>query len=169
MKISVTLSNLQKAIKALQRYKSDLVRKIDTFRERVGREIATKAEDLFAGSLVDIKDDLQGSPKTPDVKVTVSDQGKVTVVIAKGKDAVFVEFGAGIYSNAKPSPHPLGAELGMTIGSYGEGKGNRDTWGFYNENGELELTHGTPATMPMYRAMTEVCRDIDTIAKEVFG
>lgn len=45
--------------------------------------------------------------------------------------------------------------------------GKRKVWGFY-KNGSLTLTHGTPATMPMYNAMKTVCDEISEIAKEVF-
>ena len=51
---------------------------------------------------------------------------------------------------------------------YGKGMGKRQTWGFY-EDGELRLTHGTPAIMPMYNALKTVCDEIAGIAKEVFG
>lgn len=93
----------------------------------------------------------------------------ISVVIAAGEDAVWVEFGAGVYHNgsAGSSPHPKGAELGFTIGGYGKGMGKRKTWGFY-EDGELRLTHGAPAVMPMYNAMKTVCDEIASIAKEVF-
>ena len=83
---------------------------------------------------------------------------------------MWVEFGAGVYHNGSPgsSPHPHGAELGMKIGGFGKGNGKKEVWGFY-ENGELKLSRGTPARMPMALAITTVCNDIQSIAKEVFG
>ena len=45
--------------------------------------------------------------------------------------------------------------------------GKLQTWGFY-EDGELRLTHGTPAIMPMYNAMKTICDETADIAKEVF-
>ena len=56
----------------------------------------------------------------------------------------------------------------MTIGGFGKGNGKKEVWGFY-ENGELKLSRGTPALMPMALAITTVCNDIQSIAKEVFG
>ncbi len=89
-------------------------------------------------------------PRYAQVDVSVDNRGSVTVVVASGEDAVWVEFGAGVYHNGSPgsSPHPHGAELGMTIGGFGKGNGKKEVWGFY-ENGELKLSHGTPARMPM--------------------
>ena len=58
--------------------------------------------------------------------------------------------------------------MGYTIGSYGKGLGKRKVWGYYRD-GELILTHGTPATMPMYNALKQACDNIWSIAREVFG
>ena len=91
-------------------------------------------------------------------------------MIASGDDAVWVEFGAGVYHNGSPgtSPHLRGAELGLTIGGFGKGRGKKEVWGYF-ENGALKLTRGTPAKMPMARAVMVVCDEIVAIAKEVFG
>ena len=56
----------------------------------------------------------------------------------------------------------------MTIGGFGKGNGKKETWGYYEE-GTLKLTHGTPAVMPMARAVTTVCNEISEIAREVFA
>jgi hypothetical protein len=101
--------------------------------------------------------------------MSIEERDNLSVVIADGEDAVWVEFGAGVHHNgsAGSSPHPSGAELGFTIGGYGKGRGKRETWGYY-EDGELRLTHGTPATMPMYRAVKTVCDELTNITREVF-
>ena len=104
-----------------------------------------------------------------EVTVSLDQRDNVTVVVAQGEDAIWVEFGAGVHHNgsAGSSPHPSGAELGFTIGGFGKGNGKKDIWGYY-EGGELRLTHGTPAVMPMYNAMKMVCDEIVDIAREVF-
>ena len=114
-------------------------------------------------------DVVSGEKRYANVDVTVNEEGNATVVIASGNDAVFVEFGAGVYNNGSvgTSPHPKGAELGFTIGSFGKGNGRKDVWGYYGEGG-LTLTHGTPASMPMYRGMREACDRLAEIAWEVF-
>ena len=70
------------------------------------------------------------------------------------------------------SPNPYGNDLGFTIGSYGKGYGKGQVWGYYtdpeNKTG-LVLTHGTPATMPMYNAAMGVMRKAVEIAKEVWA
>lgn len=173
-KISFALSStdIDRAIKELANYKQDIQRKTDLLRERVAERLAEEAKQGFTGAVVDdviLKGGVH-APKYAQVDVSVDNRGSVTVVVASGEDAIWVEFGAGVYHNgsAGSSPHPQGAELGFTIGSFGKGNGKRQTWGFY-EDGELKLTHGTPANMPMTRAVTTVCNEIVSIAKEVFG
>ena len=170
-KITFSLSEdgIDKAIRELERFKEEFTRKVEVFRQKVAERIADEARSGFSGATVDdlIKG---GSPRTADVTVRTDERGKLSVVIADGEDAVWVEFGAGVYHNgaAGSSPHPHGAELGFTIGSFDKGNGKRKVWGFY-EDGELVLTHGTPAVMPMNRALISVCENLADIAKEVFG
>lgn len=165
-------SEISRALKELAEYKQEILRKTELLREKVAERLADEARSGFSGAVVD-EQILKGgsaSPKYAQVDVSVDNRGSVTVVVAKGEDAVWVEFGAGVYFNGSPgsSPHPRGVELGMTIGGFGKGNGKKETWGFY-EDGELKLSRGTPARMPMSRAVTTVCNDIQEIAKEVFG
>ena len=178
-KITVGLSeqDIDRAIKELAQYKRDFLKKLEIFQKKVADRLAEEAQQGFNGAIVDdtyrtIANGVKSSEQSrvAQVDVSVDDRGAVTVVVAKGKDAIWVEFGAGVYHNGSPgsSPHPHGAELGFTIGSFGE-NGKKKTWGYRDENGVIHVTHGTPATMPMARAVTTVCNDISQIAKEVFG
>lgn len=160
--------SIDEAIKELERYKQDILKKTELLREKVADRLADEAQKGFNGAVVD--DLVRGGKHYGQVDVSVDNRGIMTVVIADGEDAVWIEFGAGVHHNGSPgsSPHPNGAELGMTIGGFGKGNGKKDTWGFY-EDGELKLTRGTPAKMPMARAVTTVCNEISEIAKEVFA
>lgn len=169
-KITITLSEsgINNAIKQLNDYQKWIEQKTAQLIERTGQEIAAEAQSGFSSALVD--DLLKGGGHTPDVTVTTKNLGGVTLVIANGEDAVWVEFGSGVYHNTAvgSSPHPKGSELGFTIGSYGKGMGKREVWGYYDNN-ELKLTHGTRAQMPMYNAVNTVCNRIGQIAKDVFA
>lgn len=172
--ISIGLSEqeIDRTIKELETYKREFSRKVDVFREKVAARMANEAQSGFNGAVVD--DLVKGGQKIADVHVTF-DRGRsnsVTVVVTSGKDAVWVEFGAGVYHNstAGTSPHPRGAELGFTIGGFGKGKGKREIWGYKGEDEDtITLTRGTPAKMPMERAFLSVCNEITEIAREVFG
>lgn len=164
----LSTKEIDRALRELADYKQEIIRKTELLRDKVAERLAEEAKTGFSGAVVD--DLVKGGQKFAQVDVSVDNRGSVTVVVASGEDAVWVEFGAGVYHNGSPgsSPHPHGAELGMTIGGFGKGNGNKEVWGFY-ENGELKLSRGTPARMPMARAVTTVCNDIQSIAKEVFG
>jgi hypothetical protein len=55
------------------------------------------------------------------------------------------------------------------IGEYGKGYGKRQAWGFRDESGELVVTHGNPAAMPMWYASEEMRNSIKQKFVEVFG
>lgn len=168
--ISVILSEegIDKALNDLNKYKEEFNRKVKLFQDKVARALAKESQIGFNGAILD--DLVDDADVIGQVDVTVDTRGDISVVIANGEDAVWIEFGAGVYHNGSigTSLHPKGAELGLTIGSYGKGYGKKTTWGYF-EDGELRLTHGTPASMPMAKAVTTVCNDIVSIAREVFG
>lgn len=169
-KISIRLSetSIDNALNDLREYKADFIRKTKIFKERIASELAHEAETGFNGAV--LEDFTDGSQVMGNVDVSVDTRGDITVVVANGEDAVWIEFGAGVYHNGSPgtSPHPKGTELGLTIGSYGKGYGKKKAWGYF-DGAELKVTHGTPASMPMAKAVTNICNDIVTIAREVFG
>ena len=170
IRFSLNEKDIDRAIREVNKFKEDFRKKVDTYRKRIAEEIAVQASLNFGNSIVD--DVIKGSsPRRPDVQVSVSDRGSVSVVVADGEDAVWCEFGSGVYHNGAvgSSPNPYGNDLGFTIGSYGKGYGKKQAWGYYDEDGELVLTRGTPASMPMYNAAQEVLRKSVEIAREVFG
>ncbi len=168
IRFSLNPTDIDKAIRELKQYQIEFQKKVDTYRKRVAEEIAVSASLNFSNA--GMEDVLKGSMRKPNVTVNVDERGGISVVVANGEDAVWCEFGAGVYHNGSvgSSPHPYGNGLGFTIGSYGKGYGKRTTWGYY-QDGELVLTHGTPASMPMYNAVQEVTKRAIEIAREVFG
>lgn len=162
-------ASIDAAVKEIRDYADWVKRKTDELRERVAYFIAKDASAVFNTA---VADDLIGEGAViGSVDVVVEDNGNMTLVIANGEDAVFMEFGAGVYYNGSvgSSPNPLGTALGFTIGSYGKGNGRKEVWGYRGEDGEIHLTHGAPASMPLYKAVQSVSRDIARIAREVFA
>ena len=164
---SLNTKDIDRVIKELKQYKIEFQKKVDTYRKRIAEEIAVNASLNFGSSVID--DRLRGGPRKPNVVVDVNDRGNISVVVANGEDAVWCEFGAGVYHNgsAGSSPNPYGKKLGFTIGSYGFGRGKQTAWGYY-DNGEVVITRGTPASMPMYNAAQEVTKKAIEIAEEVW-
>lgn len=168
IQIDLSPASVTRALRDVEAYKRQLLDRTELLRERVAKRLAEQADSGFRRAVID--DLLQGGGRNAQVHVSVEDRKGVSVVIASGEDAVWAEFGAGVFHNgsAGASPHPKGADLGLTIGSYGKGNGSREVWGFYDESGELRLTRGTQAVMPMYNAMKTVCAEIAEIAAGVF-
>ena len=169
IKCILSTDSIQKAIDQLREYERDIKRKTERLRERIANRLAADIDRGFDTATVD--DIIRGgSPRTADVRVIIESHNPVTLVIARGEDAVWVEFGAGVFYNAPAgaSPHPKGDSLNFKIGEYGKGHGKQRAWGYYSD-GELIITRGTPAKMPMARAVGAVAEDIASIAREVFG
>lgn len=163
-------ASVNRAAQEIRQYAQWVQRKTDELRERVAYFIAKDASAVFNTA---VADDLIGEGFiTGSVDVVVENTNNTTtLVIANGKDAVFMEFGAGVYYNGAvgSSPNPLGTDLGYTIGSYGKGNGRKEVWGFKDADGTVHLTHGVPASMPLYKAVQSVSNDIERIAREVFS
>ena len=167
--VELTERGIDKAIKELEEYKKDIKRKTAILQDRIAKRIEEEADKGFASAVVD--DLVRGGYQKPDVTVNYTTRGDISVVVAQGEDAVWVEFGAGVYHNGNlgSSPHPRGSELGMTIGGYGQGKGKQKSWGFKDSDGTLHVTRGTPAQMPLEKAVLSVLDELPQMAKEVFG
>lgn len=96
---------------------------------------------------------------------------------ARGNAVTFIEFGTGVHYAEQ---HPKAAALGAIHGTYGQGKGSRDSWGYYgnpgtngkivkeNDKGTVVLTHGNPPARAMYDSAKEMRNQVATIAREVF-
>lgn len=168
---SLNPKSIDNAIKELERFKTDFAKKCVEFRRRVGERIQWSAANGFKAAIV--SDVISGPEPVNDVSVEINHGDDVTVVFTNGSQAVFIEFGAGVYYNGSPgdSPHPWGLEFGYGIGTYGHHRGTQDLWVYWgdSEHTQKAWTHGTPAAMPMYRGVEEAVRALDEIAREVFG
>lgn len=170
IRFALDAKSINKAIRDIEQFRSQFRERVDTFRKRIADEVAEQASLNFDSAIVD--DAISGgSPRKPEVRVSVTERGDISVIVAGGKDAVWCEFGSGVYHNGAvgSSPHPRGGDLGFTIGSYGEGRGKQRAWGYYDENDRVVITRGTPASMPMYNAARDVLKKSIEIAREVWG
>ena len=104
-----------------------------------------------------------------DSSVTLAPISNGYCIKAEGRAVAFIEFGAGVYHNpSEPYPNPRPAGI-VGIGEYGHGYGKRQAWGYKDEAGELVITHGNPAAMPMWYASEEMRKAIKQKFVEVFG
>ena len=157
--IALNSSSINSAIKEVRAYKAWVERKILELTRRLAELGAAEARVRFAGAQYDGDNDAE---------VSVESISGGYKIVAAGGSAFFIEFGAGVYYNgAEPYPEPRPAGV-AGIGQYGKGYGKRKAWGFY-DNGELVITHGTPAAMPMLHASRVMQQEVKRIAKEVFA
>lgn len=168
MKVNITLSKkgIQSAIKQIENYRDNLVKKNEEFVKRLGEVGIPVIHENIAAAAGD-------SDKTHDAYIKINSFGDYSqaTLIVSGKDLLFIEFGAGVHYNGAvgSSPNPMGASKGYTIGSYGKGNGSKDSWYYYADTGELVRSQGTQATMPVYKAGVEMRQKMLKIAKEVFS
>lgn len=158
--IRLNSKSISSAIKEVRAYKAWVERKTRELAKRLAELGAEEAKVRFAGAQYD---------GTNDVSVSVKSTDRGFKIVAAGGAVFFIEFGAGVYYNgSEPYPEPRPAGI-VGIGEYGQGKGKRKAWGFYDDRGELVITHGTPAAMPMLHAGRVMRQQVEKIAREVFA
>lgn len=157
--------SLDKAIQEIRQYQNSLNDKCTEFVRRLAEVGIPVIDENIAAAQGD-------SDKGHNTYIKIKSFGSYSQaeLIVESKSILWIEFGAGVHFNGHlgSSPHPKGEELGYTIGSYGKGQGKNDFWFYYADSGEAVMSHGTQATMPVYKAGLEIKRQVLKIAKEVF-
>lgn len=173
--IDLSLKGIQDLKQYLLDYADSLKNKLDRFVYELANEGIPVIESNMAQAsyTYDEKGIQSGSDTAHQTYVKLNsfgDYAKATLIV-EGAEVLFIEFGAGVSQNveAGSTTHPLGAQYGFLIGSYGQGHGAQNVWGYYADSGELVLTKGTKATMPVYKASLEIRNSVVEIAKRVFG
>lgn len=172
---SLSSKEIEKLINGIKEFKQQITDKNAEFARRLA-EVGIPVIDTNiaqAGFTYDAKGIESGADTEHNtyIKLHTFDDYAEAILITSGRELLFIEFGSGIYYNgaAGTSPHPKGQEFGFVIGSYGKGNGVKQVWGYYDEGGNLVLTHGVKATMPMYKAQLKIADDVYRIAREVFS
>jgi len=165
--LNLNARSINSAIREVERYRTGLEAKSQELSKRLAAMLEAESSSGFASATADT---WYGGSRTANVSVTVSSEGNVSIVEASGEDAFWAEFGAGIYYNGpEPYPSPPGRPAGVAaIGTFGKGKGKQASWGFIGDDGRLHITHGNPASMPMYTAFQKTIQEVVRVAQEVF-
>ena len=158
--MKVSSSSIQNAINELKSYRDSLDAKTDKLLKELAYIGVKEASIRFTTAMYD---------GVNDSSVTLEPIKDGYCIKAEGKAVAFIEFGAGVYHNpGEPYPNPRPAGI-VGIGEYGKGYGKRQAWGYRDESGELVVTHGNPAAMPMWYASEEMRNAIKAKFVEVFG
>lgn len=174
--VTLTKSNsIDKAIKELEKYRDSLNQKNEIFVKRLAEIGVVAAQERLASGEGDSSreakfnvtiDTLDG---VVDGRITITSTPKVD-----GNGRTFYphlawEFGAGIYYN-NGNTNPKASEFGMGVGKFpGQRFALNEQWWYKDEFGNLHLSKGTEATMPMFNASKEIITQINAIAREVFS
>lgn len=168
IKISLDTNKLDRIVAKARSYISKS--KVDELKARIAKELRDEVAANYNGAEGEYI--LYEGYVVPNVAVDIREDGELTVVFTEASMAAWViEFGAGVYFNPSGTPNPLRPEGLVPIGQWGKGYGSRKIWGYYEDPADkstLKLTHGTPASMPIFHAVQSIIPRIPQIAKEVF-
>lgn len=160
IRLSLSSKSISEAVKELEEFKKTLAVKQQKMLEKLGEIGVKEASIRFTTAMYDGMNDSS-------VELRPIDKGYA--IVATGRAVAFIEFGAGVYHNpGEPYPNPRPEGI-VGIGEYGQGYGKRKAWGFRDDSGELVITRGNPAAMPLWYASEEMKKKILQVAKEVFG
>ena len=158
-------SSLEKAIDELNAVKQEWQRKGNLCAEMIAAVLADEIQrNLDAITMTDDLKDIKSHQPVDSISAKQA-YAQGNRVYIKGKEIVFVEFGAGIYHNSGvDNPLSQSVQFDTSIGSYGKGQGNKKYW-FVAHN---LISCGTPAYMPIYNAIEAVKPQIPTLVRQVF-
>ena len=158
--MDLSVSSIENAIKELKAFRDSIEIKKRSLLKGLGEIGIREASVRFTTAIYD---------GVNDSDVTLEPISDGYCIKAEGKAVAFIEFGAGVYHNpSEPYPNPRPSGI-VGIGEYGKGHGKRQAWGFRDDSGELVITHGNPAAMPMWYASEEMRKAIVKLFKEEFG
>lgn len=157
--------SVDNAILELKSVKKEWQRKANLCSEMIAAALADEIQKNLdainvTDDMLDVKHHLQLPLRSEMNAIAVGNK-----VVISGVEIVFVEFGSGIYHNPN-ADNPLSESVSFTtqIGSYGKGQGNQTYW-FVRHN---VISRGTPAYMPIYRAIETIAVIAPTMIRTVF-
>lgn len=169
MRIKVRLSakSIKQAQKDLQKYRSEVNRRITRFVKALADKGVVVARAKFNAAAYD---------GTKDVSVSVDQDGSHARIIASGETVLFIEFGTG---TTYPE-HPSGM---FAHGTYGKGYGDStkypNGWAYRGEPGTggkpipgregIYRTKGNPPAEAMWDATTKMAEAIEQTWREVMS
>lgn len=164
--------SIQNAIKQIEQYRDDLPKKC----QEICRRLSEIGEQT---ALVAISESPQGKAVTLRMDIEPSKTGCKAMLIGTGKTVtddkgriynllLGIEFGSGIRLN--PTANPLASEFGMGVGTFPGQKHALEPggWMYLDKDGNWKHSYGVKATMPFYKAMTEIQRNVNDVVKDVF-
>lgn len=170
IKCDLSVDSLENAITELEEYRKSITDKLDAFITALLSVGISEAKSRLASTIGDSTSASIGS------SIPVKTGNKIVATIFLiGKDALFIEFGAGIYYN-NGNAHPDAAQFGYGVGTYPSKNPpnkaiNPGYWYWYEDTGNGKVAHlslGTKASMPIFFASETMRNQAIQKAIEVF-
>lgn len=156
-KITVSLGNIDDAIRQIEEYEKKVQEKIKEFLTRLLEDGA----DIAKAKIMEL-DAIESNELQESLKYTLYKEGNKGIIFTDCSHACFVEFGTGVRGSA--SPHPT---LPWSYDSNGHGE---DGWYYYDtKQGRIRFTQGMPSRPFMYETARELEQKTVEIAREVFS
>lgn len=156
-KITVSLGNIDDAIRQIEEYEKKVQEKIKEFLTRLLEDGANIAK----AKIIELKA-VESSELQDSFQYTLYKEGNKGIIFTDCSHACFVEFGTGVRGSA--SPHPT---MPWAYDSNGHGE---DGWYYYDtQQGRVRFTQGMPSRPFMYETARELEQKAVEIAREVFS
>ena len=156
-KITVSLGNIDDAIRQIEEYEKKVQEKIKEFLTRLLEDGANIAK----AKIIELKA-VESSELQDSFQYTLYKEGNKGIIFTDCSHACFVEFGTGVRGSA--SPHPT---IPWAYDSNGHGE---DGWYYYDtKQGRVRFTQGMPSRPFMYETARELEQKAVEIAREVFS
>lgn len=160
IRIELSEASINRAIQELEQFKNWIEAKTKALNERLAEVARERAAEVFGAAEYDGEND---------VEVYANPTSNGWEVIANGKAVFFIEFGAGVFHNTGPTYPEERPEGIVGIGEYGKGRGKQIRWRYKGADGEVHISYGNPAYMPMWKGREEAFARLQQIVTEVFG
>ena len=164
MKVEIKLdsSSIDDAIKQIEDYRKDLLKKLKVFTNALLQKGVSVANARLAST--------QGDSSGGAIGFGVDDGGNIVSarITLSGTEALFIEFGAGIAYNTG-AQDPKAAEFGYGPGTYpSKHPPNKAITPGYWYYGSGQRSIGTEASMPIYYAAETMRNEAIKTASEIF-
>ena len=167
IKVQLGSRSIDNAIREIKEYRKEIAEKTQKLVDKLMRDGVDVAKTALISTV--------GDSTEGDIDYDIDSKGNIisAVITLNGKDALFIEFGAGIAYNTG-AQHPLAGQFGYGPGTYPSkhppNKGiNPGRWVYgHDDDGKPLWSIGTGASMPMYRAAENARNTAIKTAMEIF-
>lgn len=166
LSIELSVSDLDKTIDKLLKYRRELEEKNEVFVKRLMETTDPVIQEAMTSGETGSDEGEDSSRQYEVTKIPTKTGAKTTgTLMVFNESIMFWEFGAGVYYN--------GLAVGGYASKFGYGPGTYPGQTHVPDPGywyyDRKRSYGTEATMPLYYSMQKMREEARSVAREVFG